>query len=240
MTEEKKLLSTSAAAALLGVSEASVRRWSDQGRLQVQRVGRRRERRFAEQDVQAFLRVGEPGPSEPVKAGAISLPVGHYAVFYASDEGRTRVSLPFLVEGLRAGQKCFLIAEAPVSHVYREALAETGLLAPALASGLLTTARAPGRTVSEALAFWEAALWQAAGRGAGPIRVVGEMMSMRGIFVSEAELLRFEVELDVLLRRFPVVALCQYDVRELSGEALLTALKAHPDLYRQQINNFLT
>ena len=97
----------------------------------------------------------------------------------------------------------------------------------------------PGRTVGLALAFWEAGLWGAVARGGGPIRVVGEMVSMRSLFASEKEMQRFEVELDVLLRRFPAVALCQYDVRGLSGEAMLLALKAHPDLFRQPLGNFL-
>lgn len=247
MTEREILLGTREAAELLQVSEASVRRWSDQGLLPVRRVGRRRERRFTEDAIRAFLHNGEPagaspalGPSEAVAVGGVSMQNGsHFAVFYATDEGRVRLSLPFLVQGLQAGQPCFLISEEPVAKLYREALNETGLLESSLASGLLTTARVPGRTVAEALDFWEAGLWQALGRGGGPIRLVGEMVSMRGLFVSEAEMLRFEVQVDVLLRRFPVVALCQYDVRELSGEAMLLALKAHPDLFSQPLGNFL-
>ena len=224
-----------------------MRRWSDQGLLPVRRVGRRRERRFSEADVRAFLHTGEPAGPRPRLDGAEAVSVGgasiqpgsHLAVFYDSDEGRVRLSLPFLVQGLQAGQPSFLISEAPVSDLYRAALAEVGLLDSSLASGLLTTARVPGRTVDEALAFWEAALWQAVGRAPGPIRVVGEMVSMRSLFVSEEEMLRFEVQLDVLLRRFPVVALCQYDVRDLSGGAMLRALKAHPDLFNQPLGSFL-
>ena len=240
-------MGTHEAAELLGASEASVRRWSDQGLLPVERVGRRRERRFSAADVQALIdRGGSEGPAPrsgaptALTVGSVSLsPGNHLAVFYGSDEGRLRLSLPFLVEGLTSGQPCFLIAEAPVSGYYTEALASTGLLAPSVASGLLTTARVPGRTVGLALAFWEAGLWGAVARGGGPIRVVGEMVSMRSLFASEKEMQRFEVELDVLLRRFPAVALCQYDVRGLSGEAMLLALKAHPDLFRQPLGNFL-
>jgi transcriptional repressor of dcmA and dcmR len=246
MTQEN-LLGTKEAADLLGVSEASVRRWSDRGLLPVRRVGLRRERRFSEGDVRAFRWSGEPPgsispirPAESVSIGGVPLRAGsHLATFYDSDVGRVRLSLPFLVDGLRAGQPCFLLAETPVSDRYRDALAEAGLLDPSLASGLLTTARVPGRTVSKALDFWEAALWQAVGRGGGPIRIVGEMVSMRSLFASEGEMLRFEVEVDVLLRRFPVIALCQYDVRELSGEAMLAALKAHPDILRQPFGSFL-
>ena len=241
------MLGTREAAELLRVSEATVRRWSDQGLLPVQRTGRRRERRFKAGDVRAFLAsAGHAGqaprtsPSDAVTVGGISIRgKGHYAVFYSTDEGRVRLAPPFLDEGLKAGQLCFLIGESPYVDAHRTALADAGLLDPALASGQLATARAPGSTVAEALAFWETGLWQAVGRGGGPIRIVAEMNSVRQAFSSEAEMLRFEAQLDVLLRRFPVVALCQYDVRELSGEAMLMALKAHPDLFSQPLGNFL-
>ena len=47
-------LSTREAAELLGVSEASIRRWSDEGLLPVRRIGRRLERRFSEEDLRRF------------------------------------------------------------------------------------------------------------------------------------------------------------------------------------------
>ncbi|HKC19604.1 MAG TPA: helix-turn-helix domain-containing protein, partial [Candidatus Dormibacteraeota bacterium] len=84
------MLSTREVAERLGVSEASVRRWSDDGRLPVQRVGKRRERRFRLSDVELAAR-GEqtqpprpsrPGPGEVVVAGqALRVPF-HVPAFY--------------------------------------------------------------------------------------------------------------------------------------------------------------
>src|SRR5260370_35239923 len=54
MDAERKL-NTREAARFLRVSEASIRRWSDSGLLPSGRVGRRRERRFAEADLIAFV-----------------------------------------------------------------------------------------------------------------------------------------------------------------------------------------
>src|SRR5204862_7386879 len=50
-----RLLNTREAAKFLRVSEASIRRWSDSGLLAARRVGRRRERRFHESDLQGFM-----------------------------------------------------------------------------------------------------------------------------------------------------------------------------------------
>ena len=63
------------------------------------------------------------------------------------------------------------------------------------------------------------------------IRIVGEMMSEREMFISEEEMLCYEEAFEVMCRRYPVVVICQYDVRQFDGVALLRALKAHPDLF---------
>ena len=42
------------------------------------------------------------------------------------------------------------------------------------------------------------------------------------------------------LKRFPIVVICQYDVRRFSGQALFSALRAHPDLFSQPLGPFLT
>src|SRR2546427_3668084 len=51
----ERLLNTAEAARFLRVSQASIRRWSDSGLLAARRVGRRRERRFSEAGLQAFM-----------------------------------------------------------------------------------------------------------------------------------------------------------------------------------------
>src|SRR4030081_3779755 len=50
-----ELLDIGQAAAFLNVSEASLRRWTNSGRLACLRVGRRRERRFRRADLLGFL-----------------------------------------------------------------------------------------------------------------------------------------------------------------------------------------
>src|SRR4029077_11707537 len=111
-----KLLNTEEAARFLRVSEASIRRWSDAGLLPVRRIGGRRERRFREADLIQYLGAGLPpsGAQTPtasagVNVGGVQVPLhSHLATFYNNDAGRLRLTIPFLAEGIRAGQPCFL------------------------------------------------------------------------------------------------------------------------------------
>jgi len=243
-------LNTREAAAFLRVSEASVRRWSDGGLLQVRRVGRRKERRFTEPDLLKFLGSGSPvsvartaAVHSEVTVGGVRVPLhSHFASFYDSDAGRLRLAVPFISEGLRAGQTCFLIAAGKVLDAHVAALhAQSGIdFDIALRTGQFVTAAGLGTTVEDALDFWEPAFWRAIANGPTVIRVVGEMASERHGFSSEAEMMRYEVSFNLSAKRFPTVTLCQYDVREFDGRTLYEALKAHPDLYSHHLGCFLS
>src|SRR5258708_15140588 len=73
------LLNTREAARFLRVSEASIRRWSDAGLLVAQRVGRRRERRFAADDLRHFLE-NPPGGARGPASEVSTVNVGGAAV----------------------------------------------------------------------------------------------------------------------------------------------------------------
>src|SRR5437762_4461409 len=113
--------STRSAARLLGVSEASVRRWGDAGLLPVQREGRRGTRRFQESDLRKFAE-GQARRVPAVQAGARIAAHDHFATFYSSDAARMRLSLPFLREGLLGGERCYLVASDELAGEYTRAL----------------------------------------------------------------------------------------------------------------------
>ena len=158
------LLNTKEAAEFLRVSEASIRRWSNAGLLQAQRVGRRRERRFAPDDLRRFLedprrdlRPPAPGPLA-VNVGGAAVPLRtHLAPIYSSDVGMLRLSVPFLVDGLRAGQPCYLVASGVYLDRYMNALADEanrccGGRGPAASWSPLPALAAD---VAEAISGWE-------------------------------------------------------------------------------------
>ena len=240
----ERLLNTAEAAQFLRVSQASIRRWSDSGILVAQRVGRRRARRFSESDLQAFMqrpastRAGMS--SVNVGGDAIAIP-GHVATMYSSEAGGLRLTLPFFAEGLRLGQPCFLVATDAELTRYTDALGERNHIDLSRANdrGLFTVVSFGGGTAPEAIAEWERRLAEVLAKGPTVIRIVGEMVSERSMFASEEEMLRYEEAFDVMCRRYPVVVICQYDVRHFDGVALLRALKAHPDLFGFRMGTFL-
>jgi excisionase family DNA binding protein len=242
------LLNTREAARFLRVSEASIRRWSDSGLLAARRVGRRRERRFAEADLQRFLGqpTSRPQPEAPatstVSVGGQSIPLrSHVAPIYSNDLGRLRLSVPFLADGLRAGQPCYLAATGAVLERYARALTEEqGIdLGAAKDEGRMTIVGWPGATVAEAIGDWEQLFGEALAGGPTVLRVVGEMACERGMFASTAEMMAYEEAYELMVRRFPAVTLCQYDAREFDGEIVLRALKSHPDMFEQHLGGFL-
>jgi excisionase family DNA binding protein len=242
------LHTTKSAAAYLGVSEASVRRWADAGLLPVRRVGRRRARRFAEEDLRrlkASDRMASDSTTRQANPPAAGIPSqlsihDHVATFYNSDAGRLRLSLPFLRDGLVAGQPCFLVASEKVTDEYCQALSgQKGVdLQAAIKTGAFIIRSGVGSSTHEAVAAWEGLWWDALGRGASAIRVVGEMATYVG-FSEIQDMLDYEVAYDSLARRLPVMTLCQYDVRRFDGGTVVGALQAHPDLFTKRIADFL-
>jgi transcriptional repressor of dcmA and dcmR len=242
------MLNTKEAARFLRVSEASVRRWSDAGLLPAQRVGRRRERRFAQADLRQFLSQtptaaqGARSAPSAVNVGGTSFPLRtHLAPIYSTNLGGLRLTVPFLAEGLRAGQPCFLEATGEVLQRYARALTEQQNIdfAAARKAGQLTVSPGPGANAAEAIANWEELFSRALAGGPTILRVVGEMACVRPMFASDSEMLAYESAFDVMAKRFPAVTLCQYDAREFSGEVILRVLKTHPDMFGPHIGGFL-
>jgi transcriptional repressor of dcmA and dcmR len=89
------------------------------------------------------------------------------------------------------------------------------------------------------LVWWETRIEEAVRRGARLVRVIGDASA----FVQAAsrdELLEYEAEYDRrIAHRFPVVTMCQYDVRQFSGMLVVHALLAHPDCFGQSAERIL-
>jgi transcriptional repressor of dcmA and dcmR len=149
--------------------------------------------------------------------------------------------VPFLAEGLKAGQPCFLVAAGAVLERYAQALSAEHRVdfASVARSGRLSILSGPGKDRVDAIANLEALFGKALGAGPTMLRLVGEMSCVRRMFANDAEMMSFEEAFDVMAKRFPVVSLCQYDAREFNGEITLRALKAHPDMFLQHIGGLL-
>lgn len=250
MTERDDLLDIAEAAAFLNVSETSLRRWTNSGALRHLRVGRRRERRFRRADLLAFMEHGsEPadvervhGLAEPrhhVIVDGVMMPIGaHQCALYSSDAGRAQLAARFLAGGLRPSSMCLLIA---AKRAREEILAELANVEGALArhqkAGTLVAVEY-AKTSAAQLELCEKELRAAQQRGATTIRVVGDVAE----FVTRIGAGVAEYEDDYALRIaavFPVVTLCLYDVRKVSGRELFRALKGHPHTVREPLERWL-
>jgi excisionase family DNA binding protein len=242
-----KLLTTREASTFLRVSEASVRRWADAGILAASRVGRRGARRFRETDLMQLLRPGDRrstaggGAARAVDIQGTPVALGsHLVSFYSSDAGRLRVSVPFLRDGILAGQACVMYVTAPLREIYLEALsAEHVDVDAAMRSGLLTFMATRQRSVAEWFADFERQVASAERNHPGPVRFLGETVTAVAVLGSVQHMLSLEEQLAPVVRRLPVVALCPYDVRTYDGFAIVEALKLHFDTYSYQLAYFL-
>jgi len=230
MVSDSELLDIAEAAALLRVSEASLRRWTNSGRLPCRRIGGRRERRFRRADLMAFLE-GE----------ASETPASHVCAFYASDQALTRQAASLIANGLDAGSVCMLAAERRVRErvLTRLARRRAALRSDLGVKRLLVSEYA--KTAASQLKFWATAFAAATRAGARTLHVVGDVSG--GTLAREGDfdqVLEYEAAYERLSRRFPVTTTCLYDARNHSGLETARLVQAHPDLFRRPIAHFVS
>lgn len=246
---DDNLLNIKQAASLLQVSEVSLRRWTNAGKLPCLRVGARRERRFRRSDLLAYLEqqgaasgaTGARGRISRIQLEGISIEHGsHLCSLYQNDLGRLKLSVPFLAGGLRAGDMCFLVA---AGDAQRDILHHLGQsfdgLGWAIESGRLVVSdgMADG---DELYAFFERSFIMASRAGDRSLRVLGDMAWAVQKGMALDELMAFEARYNrTLAHRFPLVSLCQYDARAFSGVAVHEALICHEDTFNYPLSRFI-
>jgi excisionase family DNA binding protein len=236
MGESEPLLDIEQAARFLNVSETSLRRWTNDGRLACLRIGRRRERRFRMADLLAFVE-GEPAGAS--RAGG-SMPHGtHLCGLYSSEEGQVQQAVTFFAGGFPPRSVSFLVGTPEIRERILAGLErEHTELAVSVAEGRLVISDYAANASAQ-LDWWETRIGEAVRRGATLVRAIGDA----GAFVKAAsreELARYEADFDQRIAgRFPVITMCQYDVRLFSGLVVLDALRSHPHSFGQSAERIL-
>lgn len=258
---EEELLNIKQAAALLNVSEVSLRRWTNAGILPCVRVGKRRERRFRRPELEAYLAgtrnmpgaaAGDasaaakaaalPDAAPAVSIDGMTLPAGsHLCVIYKSEPGRLRLAARFLRDGLAAGEACVLAGDSAGEGRLWQALVGSGADVDALSRDkrliLLDDTLSSAAELCDRL---ERCFIEALGRGARVVRVVADMAWALDAGLSEAALLEFERRYDhEVAPRYPAVSLCLYDARRFSGLGVVGALQAHPHDFRHDLSRLI-
>jgi len=238
MSDQEELLDIKQAARFLKVSETSLRRWTNSGRLACLRVGHRRERRFRRRDLLAFAEeqpAGAPARSElPQTEGS------HLCGLYASELSRVNLAVAFLAEGLLPETVSYLAAEP---EARRQIVVHLERRRPSIeadvAAGRLVLAQYASSARAQ-LDFWETSFAAAATARARSLRVVGDVSGGLGKRLAPHELVEYEQSYDKLRLRFGVGTLCLYDVRHSSGLDVLDVLKVHRDVFRYPVERLFS
>jgi len=178
-------------------------------------------------------------PPAPPSSPAVTingLPVAagdHICAFYRGSAEFHDLVVPFLEEGLRAGDKCICIT-GPTQHgrlvaalggtpAKRGQLQVEGYDTTYLRSGSFT-----GEHMLEYWAEWgrttfEAERWPFA-RGATDMSWAEKMVSEPML----DDFLNYELQATVIARLYPQVALCLYDLDLFGGNVIIPVLKVHP------------
>lgn len=244
-----ELLNIKEAAAILKVSEASLRRWTNSGRLACMRLGAKKERRFRREDLMAFLENRDSGETVAPSTGrpndihleGVAIEYGtHICTLYENDLGRLKWSVPFLVDGLQNGDCCFLIAsEAVREEILGHVRQAWDGVDTAIEKGQLI--ESSGIPDDEAMCrFVEQSIFTARQAGLRSFRLLGDMTWCQDLGMTDEQLFNYERRFDHEIgHRYPLVAVCQYDTRDFSGPAVLNALKCHEDTFRYPLSRFL-
>jgi transcriptional repressor of dcmA and dcmR len=244
MGDPEELLNIEQAARFLNVSETSLRRWTNSGRLACLRVGRRRERRFRRADLLAFMedqpgesqagapRSGPPHPAHTVIDGVSYALGAHLCGLYASEVGRLKQTISFLEDGLRPGTVCFYMSSPKLRA---DVLAQLEKSRPSLRADIAAARLVLAEYIPSPegqLRYWDTQMRAALDAGAHSFRVIGDLRTF-GPDGSDEGLSEYEAGYEELIaKRFPLVTLCQYDVRQFSGVTLFNTLRLHRDNFR--------
>jgi hypothetical protein len=162
-------------------------------------------------------------------------PGDHICAFYPSLADRDEILIPYLREGLRAGDKCVCVVDASDPEAVLASLGADIDLAPYLGRRQLEVQRSDetylqgGAFSTDAmLDFWNQSVGGAVAGGFSFARAVGEMTWALRQMPGVEELVGYESRLNRFLPRYPQVILCLYELDQFSGEVLVDVLKTHP------------
>ncbi|AFM20575.1 hypothetical protein Mycch_5971 (plasmid) [Mycolicibacterium chubuense NBB4] len=161
----------------------------------------------------------------------VSLAAGdHVCAFYPTLAERNEILLPYLKEGLNHGDKCICIvsddsADSDLDSV-RCLSQHTGQLEVDHSGD--TYLKGGNFSSDRMLKYWNSAISQAVDDGFDFARGAGEMTWALEKMPGVENLVSYESQLNSVLRDYPAVIVCLYELGRFSGDLLVEVLKTHP------------
>lgn len=146
----------------------------------------------------------------------------HEAAFYGSDDEFLAIVLPFVTDGVAAGEPTVVTLAEANSELVKSALAHT--------SGItFIPADMQYARPAAAIRSYQELMVEHTQRGANQIRIVGDVPHP-GVGVPWGSWARYEAAVNDTYAHFPVWGLCPYDRRTASEEVLADVARTHPRL----------
>ena len=247
MDEANGLLTLEEAARYLGVSKTSLRRWTNEGRLECHRVGVRRERRFDIRMLNAFLSDGEPiAPNLTISGKDVAQGLGkmahaggqrHICLFFRDADEQWRNFRPYFLDHYKAGQPTIYLYDSSTKEDLAARLASEGIDAEQAQNDRLLQMYSSHDSYLKTGSFSADAMIEnmrqfALGliaNGSERQLLVGEMSWFFKGAAGVEEIHEYESRLNELLAQLPSVTIvCHYDVRRFDAENVLHACCSHP------------
>ena len=246
MPEKQRFLTIAEAAEFLHVSEISLRRWTNSGKLPSFRVGGRNERRFLMDDLVAFMPSGgsQPALSKQRAAEIQVIPEGeadqrHICLFFLNPDEQWQMLRPYILANLNAQVPVLYIHDSTTPSRLLELLRAEGLpLEELIARGFLRLLP-PAQTyllggsfdAQRMLSFIEAAILGVLVAEYTRILIIGEMTWLLEVGQDAEQLKPYEAQLNPIVEKYPeATIICQYDLRRFNGPNVLDALLTHPSV----------
>jgi MEDS: MEthanogen/methylotroph, DcmR Sensory domain len=154
----------------------------------------------------------------------------HACAFVNGPVEERQVIDPFLVEGMRRGEKAVYIVDPAQRDDHHARLATSAPSAELLDVTTWNDAHLKGGSFDSArmMADLEDMIRDHAASGRPPMRVVGQMGWILSAPPGIEQLVAYEASVNEVLNRGKTPTVCVYDVRRLSGALLMDLLRAHP------------
>lgn len=232
----EKLLNIKEAAEFLNVSEMTVRRWTNGGKLRCFRVGGRHERRFRARDLHAYVEGKDAAPG-PRTAGlgimGLTVPDGsHLTHLSLSAQESVEVGASYLQEGLANGETVLLVAtDAPAEHILAAVRERGGDVEAYRKRGKLVISRGADKP-EDMVSF----ISRVAVKSRGRFRLFGDMAWTHSAGWSFDALHELENTTNVSMGKGGELYLCQYPLWQCSGSKVMMAIETHDHtLFRGEV-----
>ena len=254
----EKLLNVRQAAALLNVSQMTIRRWTNDGLLPCFRIGKKRERRFSEENLHAFIadRTNDPtvrnrpaenltgapkqtsGRTDGVSLGFANLHVpdgSHLTHLYLDRSEALGIQGFFVRQGLNTGETVMVVTPADRRDTLLDTLARDDIPVRELIKQnrlIHDTGRQTPEQMTELISG-------SAVSANNCFRLVGDIVWAAAAGWSMEQIKTLEENTNTRLAP-GLLVLCQYSLTEFSGAQTMIALETHGfSIYKNKLTRLL-